>query len=54
MKTKKICPNCGNKSMILEQSSLNDNKFLRTPLVCKECGYIDIIIEEEQDYQKFK
>jgi hypothetical protein len=49
MEKKKICSNCGNRSMILEQTSVNDNNFLRTPLVCKECGHIDLIIEEEQE-----
>ena len=50
MKIKRTCPNCGNKSMILE-SSINDNNFLRTPLVCKVCGYIDLIIEEDNDIE---
>ncbi|MEK6843929.1 MAG: hypothetical protein AABX83_00730 [Nanoarchaeota archaeon] len=54
MEKKKICPNCGNRSMILEQTSVNDNNFLRTPLVCKECGHIDLIMEEEQEAKMFE
>lgn len=40
--------------MILEQTSVNDNNFLRTPLVCKECGHIDLIMEEEQEAKMFE